>query len=252
MHLAASGVAFNTWCLQREQNCIRPAGGMDALKGSRKLLSGSGFPVRSINDSSCSRVQTEICSQLLGFIEQGYRAAARSLLAFLTESRCLVFCFLSLFCFQYFQTTGPFILWVSDLFLSDIVVRCFAERLPQSDLQGHEGAHRHVKEDLPDVPQFVQIHVGKTDECKGQEGLAVPPDWEVGKQVALKGERERERCADHMTGGNVFHKKSHLISLCPSLCLPVCGDPFSIRSCTKKAEQILLEKVLDRKALSFC
>lgn len=52
MHLAASGVAFNTWCLQREQNCIRPAGGMDALKGSRKLLSGSGFPVRSINDSN--------------------------------------------------------------------------------------------------------------------------------------------------------------------------------------------------------
>lgn len=99
--------------------------------------------------------------------------------------------FLSLFCFQYFQTTGPFILWVSDLFLSDIVVRCFAERLPQSDLQGHEGAHRHVKQDLPDVPQFVQIHVGKTDECKGQEGLAVPPDWEVGKQVALKGERQR-------------------------------------------------------------
>lgn len=90
-HSAASGVAFNTWCLQRKQNCIRPAGGMDALKGSRKLLSGSGFPVRSINDSSCSRVQTEICSQLLGFIEQGCRAAARSLLAFLTGSRCLLF-----------------------------------------------------------------------------------------------------------------------------------------------------------------
>ena len=76
-------------------------------------------------------------------------------------------------------------------FVSDVVVRCFALRLSQFYLQGHEGAHGHMEEDLPHVPQFVQIHVGQTDECKRQEGLTVPPHREVGKQVALKGERRR-------------------------------------------------------------
>lgn len=48
-----------------------------------------------------------------------------------------------------------------------------------------------MEEDLPNVPQFIQIHVGQTDERKRQEGLAVPPDGEVGEQVALK-EKRRE------------------------------------------------------------
>lgn len=74
---------------------------------------------------------------------------------------------------------------------SDIVVWGFSQRLPQSYLQRHEGRHRHVEEDLPHVPQFVQIHVGQTDECKRQEGLTVPPHREVGKQVALKGGQRR-------------------------------------------------------------
>lgn len=69
--------------------------------------------------------------------------------------------------------------------LSDIVVRRFAQRLPQSDLQGHEGPDCNMEEDLPHVPQFIQIHVGQTDQCKRQEGFTVPPDREVGKQVAL-------------------------------------------------------------------
>lgn len=43
-----------------------------------------------------------------------------------------------------------------------------------------------MEEDLPNVPQFIQVHVGQTDERKRQEGLAVPPDGEVDKQVALK------------------------------------------------------------------
>lgn len=51
--------------------------------------------------------------------------------------------------------------------LSDIVVRRFSQRLPQSYLQGHEGPHCHVEENLPHVSQFIQIHVGQTDECKG-------------------------------------------------------------------------------------
>lgn len=33
-----------------------------------------------------------------------------------------------------------------------------------------------MEEDLPHVPQFIEIHVGQTDEGEGQEGLAVPPD----------------------------------------------------------------------------
>ncbi len=77
-------------------------------------------------------------------------------------------------------------------FLSDVVVWCFSQWLPQSDLQGHEGPHRHMEEDLPHVPQFIQIHVGQTDECKRQEGLTVSPDREVGKQVALKGNGREE------------------------------------------------------------
>lgn len=60
-------------------------------------------------------------------------------------------------------------------FLSDIVVWSFSQWLPQSYLQRHEGPHSHMEEDLPNVPQFIQIHVGQTDECKRQEGLAVPP-----------------------------------------------------------------------------
>lgn len=87
-------------------------------------------------------------------------------------------------------TQGPVVL-LSFKVSSDIVIWRFSQRLPQSDLQGHEGPHRHMEEDLPHVPQFVQIHVGKTDECKRQEGLTVPPHREVGKQVALKGEGQR-------------------------------------------------------------
>lgn len=70
-------------------------------------------------------------------------------------------------------------------FLSDVVVWCFSQWLSKSDLQGHEGPHRHMEEDLPHVSQFIQIHVGQTDQCKCQEGLTVPPDREVCKQVAL-------------------------------------------------------------------
>ena len=52
-----------------------------------------------------------------------------------------------------------------------------------------------MEEDLPHVPQFIQIHVGQTDECKCQEGFTVPPHGEVGKQVALKGNgREEFEC----------------------------------------------------------
>lgn len=51
--------------------------------------------------------------------------------------------------------------------LSHIIVRRFSKRLPQFYLQGHEGPHCHVEEDLPHVSQFIQIHVGQTDECKG-------------------------------------------------------------------------------------
>lgn len=76
-------------------------------------------------------------------------------------------------------------------FLSDVVVRRFSQRLPQFDLHGHEGPHGHMEEDLPHVSQFIKIHVGQTDECKRQEGLTVPPDREVGKQVALKEEWQR-------------------------------------------------------------
>lgn len=71
-------------------------------------------------------------------------------------------------------------------FLSDVVVGGFTQRLPQSYLQGHKSPHGHVEEDLPHVPQFIQIHVGQADECKGEEGFAVPPHGEVGKQVALQ------------------------------------------------------------------
>lgn len=42
-----------------------------------------------------------------------------------------------------------------------------------------------MKKDLPHVPQFVQIHVGQTDESERQEGLTVPPNREVGEQVTL-------------------------------------------------------------------
>lgn len=73
-------------------------------------------------------------------------------------------------------------------FLSDVVVWSLSQRLPESDLEGHDGAHRHVEEDLPHVPQLVQVHVGQADERKGQEGLAVPPHGEVDKQVALERE----------------------------------------------------------------
>lgn len=43
-----------------------------------------------------------------------------------------------------------------------------------------------MKKDLPHVPQFVQIHVGQTDESERQEGLTVPPNREVGEQVTLQ------------------------------------------------------------------
>lgn len=76
-------------------------------------------------------------------------------------------------------------------FLSDVVVWRFSQRLPQSDLQGHEGSDCHMEEDLPHVSQFIQIHVGQADECKCQEGLTVPPHRVVGKQVALQGEGQR-------------------------------------------------------------
>ena len=72
------------------------------------------------------------------------------------------------------------------MYLSDVVVWRFAQRLPQSDLQGHERPHGHVEQDLPHVPQFIQIHVGQADERKRQEGLTIPPHREVGKEVALK------------------------------------------------------------------
>lgn len=54
-----------------------------------------------------------------------------------------------------------------------------------------------MEEDLPHVSQFIQIHVGQTDECKRQEGLTVPPHREVGKQVALKGEGQKNLNATH-------------------------------------------------------
>lgn len=76
---------------------------------------------------------------------------------------------------------------------SDVVVRGFSQWLSESDLQGHEGPHGHMEEDLPHVSQFIQVHVGQTDECKRQEGLAVPPDGEVGKKVTLGGGGRRRK-----------------------------------------------------------
>lgn len=96
---------------------------------------------------------------------------------------------------------------LSSLFklLSDIIVWCFAQRLPQSDLQGHEGSHSHMEENLPHVPQFIQIHVGQTDECKRQEGLTVSPDRVVCKQVALKEEWQRRIWKLRTSLGAYFH-----------------------------------------------
>lgn len=70
-------------------------------------------------------------------------------------------------------------------FWSDVVVRCFPLWQTQTDLQGDEGAHRHVEEDLPEVAQLVQVHVTQADEAKSQEGLDVSPQGEVDKQVTL-------------------------------------------------------------------
>lgn len=72
---------------------------------------------------------------------------------------------------------------------SDVVVRSFALEQAQADLKRDEGAHCHMKEDLPHVAQFVQVHIAQADEGKRQEGLDVPPHRVVGKQVTLERER---------------------------------------------------------------
>lgn len=111
--------------------------------------------------AAAERVQAEI------------RSLLRDLPVFSSLNREASFC-----CLRFVRSVSrqPALSFEFKGLLSDIVVWCFAQRLPQSDLQGHEGAHGHVKENLPDVPQFVQIHVGQADECEGQEGLTVPPD----------------------------------------------------------------------------
>lgn len=145
---------------------------------------------------------------------------------------------------------------------SDVVVWRFAQRLPQSDLQSHEAAHRHVEEDLPHVPQFVQVHVGQADECKRQEGLAVPPHGEIGKQVALQGEKDRRAQSEYNTVGATLagdkfpplssftrqwvcsvSEKSRLITLFAPVSLPICSASFTIRGCTKGADENVLEEV---------
>lgn len=49
-----------------------------------------------------------------------------------------------------------------------------------------------MEEDLPHVPQLIQVHVGQTDQGQGQERLTVPPHREVRKQGTLKGEKGRD------------------------------------------------------------
>lgn len=47
--------------------------------------------------------------------------------------------------------------------MSDIMVRSLALGLPQPDLQRNKCSHSHMEEKLPEVAQFVEIHVAQTD-----------------------------------------------------------------------------------------
>lgn len=96
-----------------------------------------------------------------------------------------------------------------EVLLSDIVVWSFSQWLPQSYLQRHEGPHGHMEEDLPNIPQFIQIHVGQTDECQRQEGFTVPPHREIGKQVAL----ERSKTNSMLTTNTSQQHKAHFRTL---------------------------------------
>lgn len=104
-----------------------------------------------------------------------------------------------------------------------------------------------MKEDLPHVPQFIQIHVGQTDERKCQEGLAVPPDGEVGKQVTLKSKKAEKNLNSAHFVGHVFIiiVPQRAISLFSKkeISLPQCGPPFRVKRGTKGADEHFLETV---------
>lgn len=138
---------------------------------------------------------------------------------------------------------------------SDVVVRGFTLRLPQSDLQGGEARHGHVEEDLPHVPQFMQIHVGQADERKGQEGFTAPPHGGVGEQVALQwrqtpvGKRAKRKL---ISSWLVFHgsisrlgryeiRSDNFSSSAAAAGLLTNTAPFSIRRRTKGADENALE-----------
>lgn len=65
--------------------------------------------------------------------------------------------------------------------VSDIIIRGLSLGLPEPDLQRDKCSHGHVKEKLPEVAQFIEIHVAQTDEAKSQKRLDIPPAGVVDK-----------------------------------------------------------------------
>lgn len=53
-----------------------------------------------------------------------------------------------------------------------------------------------MEEELPQVAQFIQVHVTQADQPKSQEGFGIPPACVVHKQVTLvqTGCRSKKKC----------------------------------------------------------
>lgn len=50
-----------------------------------------------------------------------------------------------------------------------------------------------MEEELPQVAQFIQVHVTQADQPKSQEGFGIPPACVVHKQVTLPGNKKEIR-----------------------------------------------------------
>lgn len=50
-----------------------------------------------------------------------------------------------------------------------------------------------MEEELPQVAQFIQVHVTQADQPKSQEGFSIPPARVVHKEVTLSGNKKEIR-----------------------------------------------------------
>lgn len=180
---------------------------MDALKGSRKLLSGNGFPVRSINDSSCSRESklrsVHSCWGLLN------RATALLRDLFWLFSMNWDACFFVLFfvsilfpVFSDYRSICPL------SFRSFLVRHCSLVLCPSVASVWSAGSWRRPPPRERGSARCSSVHTNTCwkDRWVQRPGRTCCSSRLRSRQTGSTERRktERERCADHVTDGDVF------------------------------------------------